>query len=446
MTVIAFLDTNIFLHYQPVEQIDWLSVLEAEAVTLVVSPVVIRELDRLKDGPSGTKRAKERARRALSWLSELWSEELTAVVREGVTMEYHTNEPNIDFNAYGLSRDWNDDQLIATILAFRNKAPYEGLLLVTRDVGPRLKAQSHGVRTVRIPETYELQDEVDPAEQRIRELERELRETRNAIPQLGLRFQGSDNRKIIVLPAPKTELQPWLDHEIARARARFPKREYPTTRPASQKESFNSGTVADLLAQQGYNAPPREEIERYNNELDGFYSRYERYLRSVFDAETITSRSVTLTFELFNKGTSPAEEIELSLHFPDEFELLKADDLPKNLEPPQPPEPPRTRAQLAMGSLNLGLQIPYHTPPIPSFPSLGPPPNVSGARIRRAESYDVTFTIGRLKHHREVSFESLHVLFESHEQAHSFGIDYRILAANMPRETSGKLHVIINRS
>jgi hypothetical protein len=443
MRVTAFLDTNIFLHYQPIEQIDWCSVLKAEAVELIVSPIVVRELDKLKDGPSGAKRAKERARRTLSRLNELWSEGVVASLREDVAIQYYLREPNIDFDAYSLSRDWNDDQLIASILTFRTENTDNSPYLVTRDVGPRLKAQSHGIQTIRLPETYELQDEPDPAEQRIRELERDLREAQNAIPQLGLRFQASGKLKTVVLPASNHTLQPWLEEQLAQIRAQYPHREYSKNQPAP-KGLFNRGVSEDwLVHQMHYSQITQEEIDRYNRDLHGFYKRYQDYLQSLFEYQTLGSRSIELIFELSNTGTAPAEEIELSLHFPDGFEVIKAEDLPQHPVEPQAPVPARTQNELALASLTLGLQIPYREPSLPIFPRLGPAPNVSPARIRRTDSFEVVFHVGRLNHLRDISFETLYAVFPSQDRPRSFGIDYRLLVRNMPREQRGKLNVIV---
>jgi hypothetical protein len=444
MNLNAFLDTNIFLHYQPVEQIDWLSVLEAEAVTLIIPPVVVRELDRLKDGPSGTKRAKERARRTLSKLNELWNDSTVASLRNNVSIKYHAREPNIDFDAHGLSRDWNDDQLIASVLAFRAETAASEVLLVTRDVGPKLKAQSHGIQVFRLPDIYELQDEVDPAEHRIRELERELREARSATPQLGLSFQDSESRQAFTLSAPRYELQPWLDREMELIRAKYPKQGFPS-QGAVQQAAFEKGTVADLVSNQMRNQIPREEIDRYNAALDGFFARYQRHLENVYQVQTLDSRTAKLNLQLSNKGTAPADGIEVLLHLPDGFELFREEDLPKISDTPKPPKPPQTETQLALAALDLTFQLPYYEPILSRFPPMGPPPNVSQARIKRTNSYDVVYSVRRLNHLKEVNFEPLYVVFGSNETAHPFGIEYRILAENMPREVIGKLHVLIQR-
>ena len=56
----AFLDTNIYIHYQIFDQIKWPEILHTSKVMIVIPPVTIRELNRLKDLNLGT-RVRKRA-------------------------------------------------------------------------------------------------------------------------------------------------------------------------------------------------------------------------------------------------------------------------------------------------------------------------------------------------------------------------------------------------
>src|SRR5438105_35064 len=56
----VFLDTNIYLHYQPFEQIDWRKLLKSRCITLCVPAVVVSELDKHKD-EHRTRRIRKRA-------------------------------------------------------------------------------------------------------------------------------------------------------------------------------------------------------------------------------------------------------------------------------------------------------------------------------------------------------------------------------------------------
>jgi hypothetical protein len=49
MPRVAFLDTNIFLHCQPLREIPWRDVLQTDEVMLIATRVVVAELDEQKD-------------------------------------------------------------------------------------------------------------------------------------------------------------------------------------------------------------------------------------------------------------------------------------------------------------------------------------------------------------------------------------------------------------
>ena len=68
-TVYLFADTNLFLHYKDLDQIDWSVLGTFEHIEVVVCTTVQSELDALKDGPRG--RRSKRARRTANKLVEI---------------------------------------------------------------------------------------------------------------------------------------------------------------------------------------------------------------------------------------------------------------------------------------------------------------------------------------------------------------------------------------
>jgi rRNA-processing protein FCF1 len=55
-----FLDTNVYLHYMDFEQIDWKELIDSD-FTIVVPPIVIREIDKHKDNNRGKIQSKAKA-------------------------------------------------------------------------------------------------------------------------------------------------------------------------------------------------------------------------------------------------------------------------------------------------------------------------------------------------------------------------------------------------
>src|SRR3989442_566400 len=75
--VYCFLDTNILLHFQTFNEVDWPKVLNATQVCLVLAPIVLRELDKHKDDYHNERR-RNRARVILSQLKPLLEAETLA--------------------------------------------------------------------------------------------------------------------------------------------------------------------------------------------------------------------------------------------------------------------------------------------------------------------------------------------------------------------------------
>src|SRR5690348_3288388 len=113
----AALDTNILLHYEPPEKIDWRGILGASEVELIIFLSVIRELDRQKtEAPPTTRR---RAQAVIVKLREL-HRSAQSKIREGVFLRIESTEPLIDFEANQLDRTNPDDQLLASAIQFRS--------------------------------------------------------------------------------------------------------------------------------------------------------------------------------------------------------------------------------------------------------------------------------------------------------------------------------------
>ena len=78
-----FLDTNIFFHFQYFETIDWLSEVSTSECKLMISPIVVDELDEKK---IGTNKLSNKARKVLNRLEELMDVD-NAQIQEKVFIE-----------------------------------------------------------------------------------------------------------------------------------------------------------------------------------------------------------------------------------------------------------------------------------------------------------------------------------------------------------------------
>lgn len=430
---ISFVDTNLFLHFPALDQIDWLDLLRCDYAVIIVTATVIRELNRHKDAPVSLKLRE----RAASSLKKLYTySELSApiVVRDSVELQFNTREPLLNFASEGLSKEISDDFLMATILEFKRNSPEANVVLMTDDLGLKLKAGTHEINVVRPPEQLRLPDELDPNQKRVRELEEKVRLLQLQIPDMKLVFESQEDRFRFTLK-PEVALSPkTVNWRVSRLRKKFSKLRKP--------QWFSS---ADLQT----GAIPPAAYDLYNQGLDLFFAEYETYFRQLQSYFNQRRRVIDLRIWALNQGTCPAKDIHIFMHFPDGFGLLSKSELPERPKPPQAPEKPKSRNEsLSAGVLtnlvsNVNLLKGDEYPGNLNFPS--PAANVRLLSIKRTKSYEVKMHVGETKHNFLTPLDPVYVVFDSHEHARSFSVEYEIYCGNAPERQIGRIHVIIER-
>ena len=130
----VFLDTNIYLHYQMIDQIDWPSVLSTESVTIVVPPITLRELNKHKE-LHPRKRVSDRAGNVIRRLTKLYAAGPNAELRNNVSIQVEDRDPKLDYSVYHLDPQIQDDCLIASIIMYRDENPASECVLITADGG-----------------------------------------------------------------------------------------------------------------------------------------------------------------------------------------------------------------------------------------------------------------------------------------------------------------------
>jgi rRNA-processing protein FCF1 len=420
----AFVDTNLLLHYPLPDQVDWCACTGAKEAAVVIAPVVFRELNKHKDKPE-SRRLRDRAATVLKWF-DAFIDDPTRRLREGVNLLMLAHDPSLDFAKYGLSRDLNDDWLLASILEFRIENPASNIVLVTEDRGLRVKAIAQGLPVVRLPEHLRLPDELDPVEKKLRETEDELRRLRNAMPNLRLVFEDDSDRIKVALRLPPKITPEQLAGKMTEVKQKHSKMGELTA-------------VGGLLALSVGVPTPGD----YNKQIEEFYTDYEKYLIQLSEFEVRKQTTIILEIELSNTGGAPARDVHVFMHFPDGLDVYDEDGFETAMAEPTEPKAPLERLQAAIQTMKSWPTPPLFVPPrMPSIHSIHS--NVTGWSIKRSDTYDVRGHVKELTHGLEVGFGILFVVFESRDAVKSFGIDYELLAANLPEKLSGKLHVIVD--
>jgi hypothetical protein len=99
-TQYLLVDTNTFLHYLSLDQIDWIVLFPNRRLVLVICPPVIRELNKHKDAPR-TPKLRDRAAAALGKLTQ-WEEGTPTIFGGCADLQFRAHDAGIDFSAFHL--------------------------------------------------------------------------------------------------------------------------------------------------------------------------------------------------------------------------------------------------------------------------------------------------------------------------------------------------------
>lgn len=432
----VFVDTNIFLHYQPIGDIPWKEIVGVKEAIICVAPVVIEELDDKKDSHRLSK-IRERARKALQLIeSSVGKDDFR--IREGVGLQC-MGEPEISFSEYGLRSDKPDDNLIASVLSLDTETCGTPVL-ITGDTGPRIKAGRLNLKCMGLPAEYKAESALSDVEKENRRLQQKIDRLENRLPELDLVFEEDQKHCEFQVSEYDPLTEEVIDAKVEEIKEQYPKKEY---QPIQKPE--NAETVGEILksmeaSMAPLSRPSEQQIERYNDRLDDFYEQHRKYLETQEVIKDVKGRMITLDIVITNTGSAPAEDIDVFMHFPDGFRLFSDENLPEmDIDEPQPPKEPKG------GFPNIGAGLAGMTDPARHIqtPTVTPPGNVSSPNIEETNSYEVDFSVRKLKHNMRESCGPFYVVFDSAEDASSFSIDYRINTADLPDDTEGKLHVVV---
>lgn len=427
----AFVDTMVFLHFRQLDEIDWTSVLGAGEVEIVVAPVVWRQLDRHKDRhpASGLReRAKTSVRKLRSWLGTSGS----GLVRPGVTVRLGYSDPKIDFAAWNLSREVEDDQLVATLIECQESLT-EPIVLVTADYLLAAKARAVEVRVVEPPETDRLPDASSEEELRIRKLEAENQRLRARRPELTVTFaSGSKHQEVRLQPLGERPAGE-KEKELARVKAKYPLRGIPEYTPVP-KDQDPFGMAAAFNQLQLLNTSlTRQQDLAYNQELQEFYREYDEFLDRDYGYRYMLSRALEFSFVVANDGTAPARDIDvvIKVRGPRMIQVVESGDM----KPPRPPKLPSSEPFRPWS----GMDASFLQPP---FTAIGP--TEVSASVRDADDgQEIHAYIHKLKQKQQETFGPFTVIFASSAEIGPLQLCCTLNTEDLPENVEETLHLVV---
>jgi PIN domain len=447
MITTIFIDTNIFIHFTFFTDVDWPTVVGASEIKIVIPPIIMRELDKHKFNHKDDI-IRKRAQRVLVRLAQLFRTH--SEVRPRTNIHFEPHEPDEEFATLRLSRETQDDQLLASVCLYKKENPNEEILLVTDDLSLHVKAVPLSIKTLELSEDHRLPLAPNPEVRKVRDLEQKIRQLEHRMPDPQLVFDDGSNRLIFRAPAYSVGT-PDVPSRMDQLKIKHPKLQEPPQRPRPPRPQKNGVDLyAVMIEASSYpeDQPSPSQIRTYNGGLESFYNKYEKYLVEQDKVDRLKARTVALKIQLHNSGTAPVERAVVFMKLPGDLELITDDHKFEKPEAPKPPDVPEPRRSLLRSLHDWSRPDFSHMSLRPTmFNPPSEPPNVQENGLEYRDGYrEVSFRVRQATHGLVYNCPyDLFLVFASIEEARSFQIEWRIVAANLPQPAKGLLHIIVER-
>ena len=450
-----FIDSNILMQYRSPQEVDWLTEFEADGVILLLAPQVIRELDELKE--SDKRRKKRRARNVLKRISDLLGDGIPARVRDKVELRYLHQESRIDFESHGLSQASKDDNILASVLEYKEQNPNREILILTADLGFTLKARARSLPVATLDDRYKLPEEPDRVEEENRKLQGEIRKLKSRMPRLELQFAAtrSNHIKAKVEPFEPLADEQFLCHLHEEEKV-YPLIEWPeesklVERPTHKSELDDNGRIvtspqkiilAAVSIQGDEKLLTRAQIDEYNEEMRAYYGKYRNFIRKFHRYEHESQLIIALELCLANSGTCPAEGIDIEIAQENAGCILSHDTDNIDLQMPTRPKPPPKPGEEGIRGQNRssGGYTFMQGSPVEHLHDIINPPNVTAS----SSTGEVKYSIRKLKHSNHETLPLI-IHFHSYDKARSLQLNVTLTADNIPDKQGSRFHIIVEK-
>ena len=415
--VFAFVDTNVLLHYRFFRDVNWAKELSADEAILVFAPVVLEELDKWKW--AGIRRARTRAQKVLKALTDLQLSVTPVAMREDAKiMALDEEPPDALFRRYRLQPRINDDRILAAALEFPVAMHRGGeVLIVTADMGLRLKASTRKINVTVPDDKLRLNDEPDDTERALRAARRELATLQAVAPKAKLTIGGGNV----------------FEYRVRRFG------EFSEGRMAHLLEDWRSkhpyiDVTPDSLLVRRPMLLSEKDATAHNAKIDRAYGEYESFLRQWPKEVNALARCIECRFVLENDGTVPAEHVDLRIAAQANGRWLV--ELPGI---PLPPTVPPPRSPFDVGNMWQSSSFDPSELRFPHDP-------IDGPNVSKDDPQSVRYTVRRVQHHVPCVLPVVFFQLDSEKDVAPFTMPYRLVASNLREPRRDELHVKLSVS
>lgn len=430
-TAVIFIDTNVALHYQRVDQIDWKHEVDEKNCQILVCSVFLAELEKHKIEHS-SKKIRKRAGEYSTWLAKKYDE---PKIRDRAEIRFLPDEPLIDFAAHRLDPANFDDRLVAAVIELTQQEPESTVYVMTADFGLTLKLRSRNLRVIKPSDQYALPEELSDEEKQNKELRTQLAKLANRMPKLTLNFKSGEQ----TLTAQRQILAPKevaIQEAMTKLRSKYPFMETP-----SGDERLNSLAKSPAMLQIGQAAKSLalNRDQSYNSSLRNYFAEYEIYLEKLYEYSIHRASICKLELILSNlEGSAPANNVDVYLKSEGSAKLITNEEWPTAPDRPTAPEQPGI-----FGGTNSRLTVPPFTP-FPTMADVLRDADQTRPRLKTTNG-DAKFYLHQIKHRQIHDVLPLWLDFSGLEGNSNVSIAFEIHAAEIVDPVTGTLHIRVTQ-
>ena len=294
----AVIDSNILLHYKWFEDIPWAEELDCETVIIVLTSVVVGEIDKKKDQGEG--KVQKRAKAVSSKLGSILLDGKDSKCQvKFLDLPFATEEEKRHYNL-----DRNDSQILFTVL--KSDINNDEVCVVSSDNNMLLRAKSFGFKWIRLDEKYRLVEELTKVEKEAKAAVAELERMKKRLSDPVLLFNNGDNHIRIKRSVPM-DIDTKVQEEMTALKAKWPEKRINDDQQYLYEQIFNMVTPEMVVA--------------FNRSRSEFLERSEKKIRLEVQRDDLAERMAKIVVMVFNSGTAPTGRMNIFLKVPEDVAI-----------------------------------------------------------------------------------------------------------------------------
>jgi rRNA-processing protein FCF1 len=409
------LDSNVFLHYIDIEQIEWKTLItNGEDFTIVIPAIVMREIDKIKD--SGNGKVQKRAKKISSKIGDIFLEDKNLnfpIIK--------CNDPlSNQFDDMKFNKLVNDDWIILSSLNF--PVLENDKIVVAADNNLLMKARENGLNIFRMGDRNKLKEEITPEEKEFQKIKSELNTLKNRQPKPKITFD--DGSTLLKIKKPiirdfEEEFKMWLD--------KF------------KSENRHTSTILSdnfkMVINENYKIPwTVEQSHQYNILLDEYITEYEEYTRFILQDDITGSYFKKISLKISNDGNAATGNMNIFINFPENVKLYDLKSKTKRIME-QPFKPQKNLSGMSR-DIQRSLIRPVFSTPIQNYRYFWD--------ISNTIKNELTIQFANLNLKLSCDLEIENSLIINTSECGNFNIKWRIHDSELPEPVEGTLSIVID--